>query len=158
MELDAAIRRLFPPRSMDVTWERPLLYTKISMPNGAALHVINLHLRAPRAVPVPIRVKVTAASQVEPGQRVSLSPPRSGKDRRWKLDCSSNNCSIANQTRSSPCAAILIRKSMTHLHGFWLEFGRRCSGAVTSQAHTTSGPCRGSSSLQCRTRRTPCAS
>ena len=42
-----------PPRSMDVTWERPLLYTKISMPNGAALHVINLHLRAPRAVPVP---------------------------------------------------------------------------------------------------------
>jgi endonuclease/exonuclease/phosphatase family metal-dependent hydrolase len=39
--------------SMDVTWERPLLYTKISMPNGAALHVINLHLRAPRAVPIP---------------------------------------------------------------------------------------------------------
>ncbi|HUZ91424.1 MAG TPA: endonuclease/exonuclease/phosphatase family protein [Methylocella sp.] len=42
-----------PPPSIEVTWERPLLYAKISMPAGAALHIVNLHLRAPRAVPMP---------------------------------------------------------------------------------------------------------
>lgn len=40
------------PPSIEVTWERPLLYARISMPDGAALHTVNLHLRAPRAVPI----------------------------------------------------------------------------------------------------------
>ncbi|MDX1710421.1 MAG: endonuclease/exonuclease/phosphatase family protein [Rhodovibrionaceae bacterium] len=33
-------------------WDRPLLLTEIDLPSGAALHVINLHLRAPLAAPV----------------------------------------------------------------------------------------------------------
>lgn len=41
------------PPSLEVEWDRPLLHAKISLPCGAALHVINLHLRAPRAVPIP---------------------------------------------------------------------------------------------------------
>jgi endonuclease/exonuclease/phosphatase family metal-dependent hydrolase len=35
--------------AVDVTWDRPLLYCRIAAPDGADLHVINLHLRAPRA-------------------------------------------------------------------------------------------------------------
>jgi endonuclease/exonuclease/phosphatase family metal-dependent hydrolase len=42
-----------PPPSIEVMWERPLLYARIAMPNGAALHTVNLHLRAPRAVRIP---------------------------------------------------------------------------------------------------------
>jgi endonuclease/exonuclease/phosphatase family metal-dependent hydrolase len=44
-----------PPPSVEIEWDRPLLYAKISLPGDAALHVINLHLRAPRAVPIPNR-------------------------------------------------------------------------------------------------------
>jgi endonuclease/exonuclease/phosphatase family metal-dependent hydrolase len=39
-----------PP--VEVAWDRPLLYACIAAPDGAPLHVINLHLRAPRAVPL----------------------------------------------------------------------------------------------------------
>ncbi|HUI20138.1 MAG TPA: endonuclease/exonuclease/phosphatase family protein [Methylocella sp.] len=39
--------------AIEVSWERPLLYARISLPNGAGLHVINLHLRAPRPVRIP---------------------------------------------------------------------------------------------------------
>lgn len=42
-----------PPPSIEIVWDRPLLYAKISLPGDAALHVVNLHLRAPRAVPIP---------------------------------------------------------------------------------------------------------
>lgn len=42
-----------PPPSIEVTWERPLLYARISMPDGAVLLTVNLHLRAPRAVHIP---------------------------------------------------------------------------------------------------------
>lgn len=35
-----------------VSFDRPLLYAKITLPDGAPLHVLNLHLRAPRAVPL----------------------------------------------------------------------------------------------------------
>jgi endonuclease/exonuclease/phosphatase family metal-dependent hydrolase len=41
------------PPSVEIEWDRPLLYAKISLPGDTALHVINLHLRAPRAVPIP---------------------------------------------------------------------------------------------------------
>ena len=42
-----------PSPSIEIEWDRPLLYAKISLPGDAALHVVNLHLRAPRAVPIP---------------------------------------------------------------------------------------------------------
>jgi len=38
---------------IDVAFDRPILYARIALPEGAALHVLNLHLRAPRAVPLP---------------------------------------------------------------------------------------------------------
>lgn len=41
-----------PTTPVDIAFDRPLLYARISLPNGAALHVANLHLRAPRAVPL----------------------------------------------------------------------------------------------------------
>lgn len=44
-----------PPAAaaMEVTWDRPLLYTAVSLPDGRPLHVLNLHLRAPLAAFVP---------------------------------------------------------------------------------------------------------
>jgi endonuclease/exonuclease/phosphatase family metal-dependent hydrolase len=38
---------------IDVVFDRPLLYARIALPDGAPLHVIDLHLRAPRAAPIP---------------------------------------------------------------------------------------------------------
>lgn len=40
------------PESVEIVWDRPLLYASILLPNGGAAHIINLHLRAPRAIPV----------------------------------------------------------------------------------------------------------
>lgn len=40
------------PEPVDIVWERPLLYAAIETPEGGAIHVVNLHLRAPRAFPV----------------------------------------------------------------------------------------------------------
>ncbi len=37
---------------VEVAWDRPLLYACVASPDGAPLHIINLHLRAPRAVPL----------------------------------------------------------------------------------------------------------
>lgn len=37
----------------EIRWERPLLHVTIDTPGGSLLHVINLHLRAPIASPVP---------------------------------------------------------------------------------------------------------
>lgn len=39
--------------SIEVVFDRPLLYARIAPPQSPALHVVNLHLRAPRAVPLP---------------------------------------------------------------------------------------------------------
>jgi endonuclease/exonuclease/phosphatase family metal-dependent hydrolase len=39
-------------KPIEVSFDRPLLYARIAPPDGAPLHVINLHLRAPRAVPL----------------------------------------------------------------------------------------------------------
>jgi endonuclease/exonuclease/phosphatase family metal-dependent hydrolase len=37
----------------EVSWDRPLLYAAVSLPNGRRLHVLNLHLRAPLAAFIP---------------------------------------------------------------------------------------------------------
>lgn len=42
-----------PAAPIEISFDRPLLYARIAPPNGAAMHVVNLHLRAPRAVPLP---------------------------------------------------------------------------------------------------------
>lgn len=39
------------PEPVEIAWDRPLLYACVETPGGL-LHVVNLHLRAPRAVPV----------------------------------------------------------------------------------------------------------
>lgn len=36
-----------------LAWDRPVLYTRIALPDAASLHLFNLHLRAPLACPVP---------------------------------------------------------------------------------------------------------
>jgi endonuclease/exonuclease/phosphatase family metal-dependent hydrolase len=51
---------------IDVSWDRPLLYASIAVPDGAPLHVINLHLRAPRAVPIQ-RVRTATAGDSSRG-------------------------------------------------------------------------------------------
>lgn len=67
-----------PPREGEVTpepvaieWDRPLLYAAIQPPSGPLLHVLNLHLRAPRPAPVATaRGEGSSKSQVE-GQFVA---------------------------------------------------------------------------------------
>lgn len=41
------------PAEQEVIWDRPLLYTAVTLPNGRSLHVLNLHLRAPLAAFIP---------------------------------------------------------------------------------------------------------
>ncbi|ATQ68679.1 MULTISPECIES: endonuclease/exonuclease/phosphatase family protein [Methylosinus] len=38
---------------IEIVFDRPALYARIAPPHGPELHVLNLHLRAPRAVPLP---------------------------------------------------------------------------------------------------------
>ncbi len=67
-----------PPREGDVTpdpilieWDRPLLYAAIDLPSERLLHVIDLHLRAPRPAPVATaRGEGASKSQAE-GQFVA---------------------------------------------------------------------------------------
>lgn len=67
-----------PPRDGDVSpepilieWDRPLLYATIDLPGGRLLHVLNLHLRAPRPAPVATaRGEGSSKSQIE-GQFVA---------------------------------------------------------------------------------------
>ena len=44
-----------PPdtQASDVTWERPILYAKIDLPDRIPLHVINLHLKSKRPSTIP---------------------------------------------------------------------------------------------------------
>ena len=44
-----------PPirKPQTIEWERPMLYAMVELPGGKPLHVLNLHLRAPRAAPIP---------------------------------------------------------------------------------------------------------
>ncbi len=39
--------------SVEITFDRPILYAKIASPTGPPLHVVNLHLRASRPTPIP---------------------------------------------------------------------------------------------------------
>jgi len=39
--------------AVEVAFDRPLLYAAIDLPASGSLHLINLHLRAPRPVPLP---------------------------------------------------------------------------------------------------------
>ncbi|QGM47482.1 endonuclease/exonuclease/phosphatase family protein [Methylocystis heyeri] len=41
------------PEPVEIAFDRPLLYACIALPNETRLHVIDLHLRAPRPAPVP---------------------------------------------------------------------------------------------------------
>lgn len=38
---------------IEVRWDRPVLHATLELPSGRALEVVNLHLRAPLAAPVP---------------------------------------------------------------------------------------------------------
>jgi len=40
-------------RGLSLEWDRPLLHAVFETPAGAALHVLNLHLRSPLASPIP---------------------------------------------------------------------------------------------------------
>lgn len=42
-----------PTAPIEIVFDRPILYARVAPPDGAALHILNLHLRAPRAVPLP---------------------------------------------------------------------------------------------------------
>jgi endonuclease/exonuclease/phosphatase family metal-dependent hydrolase len=67
-----------PPREDDeapppilIEWDRPLLYAAVEPPSGGLLHLLNLHLRAPRPAPVATaRGEGSSKSQIE-GQFVA---------------------------------------------------------------------------------------
>lgn len=42
-------------KAAEITWDRPILYATLTLDDGRPLHVVNLHLRAPRAAPIPGR-------------------------------------------------------------------------------------------------------
>jgi endonuclease/exonuclease/phosphatase family metal-dependent hydrolase len=59
------------PPPVEIAWDRPLLHAAIETPAGRLLHVIDLHLRAPRPAPVATaRGAGSSKSQVE-GQFVA---------------------------------------------------------------------------------------
>lgn len=41
------------PKADEMVWDRPLLRVSLRLPDGRPLHLLNLHLRAPLAAPVP---------------------------------------------------------------------------------------------------------
>lgn len=42
-------------KATEITWDRSILYATLTLKDGRPLHVVNLHLRAPRAAPIPGR-------------------------------------------------------------------------------------------------------
>ncbi len=59
------------PEPILIEWDRPLLYAAIEPPDGALLHVLDLHLRAPRPAPVATaRGEGSSKSRIE-GQFVA---------------------------------------------------------------------------------------
>lgn len=42
-----------PAEASAVEWDRPLLHVRLALPGGRVLHVVNVHLRAPRAAFLP---------------------------------------------------------------------------------------------------------
>ncbi len=53
---------------IDVAFDRPILYARIALAEGASLHVLNLHLRAPRAVPLLGQADRKSSRAVAEGQ------------------------------------------------------------------------------------------
>jgi endonuclease/exonuclease/phosphatase family metal-dependent hydrolase len=106
--------------SIEVTWDRPLLYAKISMPAGVALHIINLHLRAPRPVPIADRGKITASgsSRAWVGGQFIAAQKREGQALEARLfveslfDCESNAliavCGDLNSEENEVPARLLL--------------------------------------------------
>jgi hypothetical protein len=58
--------------AVEVAFDRPLLYARIALPDSAFLHVVNLHLRAPRAVPMPM---ASSSSSPSPLPSHGETPP-----------------------------------------------------------------------------------
>jgi endonuclease/exonuclease/phosphatase family metal-dependent hydrolase len=59
------------PEAIRIAWDRPLLYAAIELPGGRLLHVLDLHLRAPRPAPVATaRGEGSSKAQIE-GQFVA---------------------------------------------------------------------------------------
>jgi endonuclease/exonuclease/phosphatase family metal-dependent hydrolase len=59
------------PEPLLIQWDRPLLYAAIELPTGPLLHLVDLHLRAPRPAPVATaRGEGSSKSQTE-GQFVA---------------------------------------------------------------------------------------
>lgn len=50
-----------PPTPVDAHFDRPILYVRLPLPNGSALHVFNVHLRSPLAAPIPGQKKSALA-------------------------------------------------------------------------------------------------
>lgn len=59
------------PPPVDIEWERPLLYAAIDLPDRRRLHVVNLHLRAPRPAPVPTARGIGSSRALVEGQFVA---------------------------------------------------------------------------------------
>ncbi len=59
------------PEPVEISWDRPLLYAAIELPGDRLLHVINLHLRAPRAAPVATARGLGSSRALIEGQFVS---------------------------------------------------------------------------------------
>lgn len=49
----AATAQPRPAQGETVEWDRPLLHARLGLPGGRVLHVVNVHLRAPRAAWLP---------------------------------------------------------------------------------------------------------
>jgi endonuclease/exonuclease/phosphatase family metal-dependent hydrolase len=59
------------PAPIVIEWDRPMLYAGIDLPTGARLHIVDLHLRAPRPAPVATaRGEGSSKSRIE-GQFVA---------------------------------------------------------------------------------------
>ena len=50
-----------PPEPAETHFDRPILYVRVSLPNGALLHSLNVHLRSPLAAPIPGQKKSALA-------------------------------------------------------------------------------------------------
>jgi endonuclease/exonuclease/phosphatase family metal-dependent hydrolase len=42
-----------PAAAVECRFDRPILYVRLALPNGAPFHVLNVHLRSPLAAPIP---------------------------------------------------------------------------------------------------------
>ncbi len=53
--LDYRAQTALPPiaQPLVLKWDRPILYAAVALPTGRRLHLLNLHLKAPLAVPIP---------------------------------------------------------------------------------------------------------